>query len=152
MSRHPSLTPRTWAVVVLLAALLAAGLQWGPERIRRWRADRTATRFVAALHDGDTAALSGLTPGGRTRNVLCARRTWPAAYWSRAGRAPAIEHLPPGMDIGYRVVGDTLPDLGKPAEFLIFIVAERPGQVDRYFANLRGRAWDEPFRTCVRGG
>ena len=152
MPRDPSLRPGRWAAVVLLACLVAAGLQWGPERLHRWRADRTAAQFVAALHDADSSTLSTLAPGGRTRNILCARRTWPRAYWSRAGRAPTIEPLPPGMDIGYRVVGDTLPGNGQPAEFLIFVVAERPGQVDRYFANLRGMAWNEPFRACVNGG
>ena len=152
MSRRPSLSRGSWAAVILLAGFLAAGLHWAPERVQSWRADRTAARFVAALHAGDSATLSRLTPGGRTRNILCARRTWPAQYWSRAGGAPGIEHLPPGMDIGYRVTGDTLPGHGTPAEFLIFVVPHRPGQVDRYFANLRGTAWNEPFRACVNGG
>ncbi len=31
-------------------------------------------------------------------------------------------------------------------------VAERPGQVDRYFADLRGTSWSEPFRVCLHGG
>ncbi|HEU5041215.1 MAG TPA: hypothetical protein VFT84_10360 [Gemmatimonadales bacterium] len=139
-------------VAVFLAAAAAAALQWGPARLARWRADRTADRFVDALHRADSAALSRLTPGGKTRGILCARRLWPAAYWSRGGGAPPVERMPSGMDYRYRVVGDTLVERKAPAELEFFIVADRPGEVDRYFADLRGTSWSEPFRVCLHGG
>ena len=151
MSRRATLGPRAWIAILAVAGAVAAGLQWGPGRWNRWRADRTAGRFVAALHDADSSALAGLTPQGQTRAVLCARRTWPAAYWTRAGGEPSLEQLPPGMDLGYRVLGDTLEGRG-PASFLFFIRADRPNQVDRYFANLRGLPWGDAFRTCLHGG
>ena len=152
MSRQPTLSRGAWVVVILLAGLVAAGLQWGPARVSRWRADRTATRFVTALHAGDSAAIGELTPRGKTKGILCARRIWPAAYWSRAGGEPSIERLPGGIDFRYRVVGDTLAERAAPAVFEFYIVPEQPGQVDRYFANLKGTSWSEPFRGCIAAG
>jgi hypothetical protein len=152
VSRQPSLSRGAWVAVIAAAGLVGAGLQWGPAMVSHWRADRTAARFVTALHDADSASLAALTPNGRVRSILCARRTWPAAYWSRGGGRPSVEPLAEGMDLGYRVIGDTLRERGVPATFLIFIVPERPEAVDRYFANLRGLPWMEPFRACLKGG
>ena len=152
MSGKPTLSRGSWLAVILLAGVAGAAFQWGPARLAHWRADRTARQFVSALHASDSAALAGLTPGGKTKGVLCARRLWPAAYWSRGGAVPAVEPVSSGLDFRYRVVGDTLPGRHAPAEWEFYIVAERPGRVDRYFADLRGTSWSEPFRVCLHGG
>jgi len=148
----PSLSRGAWAAGVLIAAAALAFLQWGPERIARWRADRTAAGFVSALHRADSAALAGFTPTGRTTGILCARRHWPAAYWARGAGEPALERLSDGLgDFRYRVAGDSLPDHAGPATFEFYILPGRPTKVDRYFADARVAAWSDRFRTCVRG-
>lgn len=152
MSRRAALSRAGWLAVIAGAAALAAALQWGPARVTRWRADRSADRFVAALHAADSGAIARFTPSGKTRGILCARRVWPSAYWSRAGAVPPVVSVPGGMDFRYRVVGDTLPERQVPAQWEFYIVAERPEQVDRYFADLRGTSWSEPFRDCLHGG
>lgn len=152
MPGQPVLSRRGWAGVILLAAVAAVLLRWGPDRLTAWRADRTAERFVSAFHRADSAALAGLTPSGNPAGILCARRTWPEAYWSRRGAVPPVELVGTGLDRHYRVVGDTLPERVGPAVFDFFIVADKPGLVDRYFSDLRGVPWAERFRGCLQGG
>jgi hypothetical protein len=62
----------------------------GPGVVTRWRADLTARRLARAMHQVDSIAMANLSASGSSKNLLCARRHWPTAFWSHKGREPEV--------------------------------------------------------------
>jgi hypothetical protein len=56
---------------------------------------------------------------------------------------------PPG-ELGYRMIGDTLPIQGVPAIFDFFIVKARPTKVERVFVDGRLGVWTPDVYACLQ--
>src|ERR671914_787752 len=96
------------AIVVLTTLILASR----PLRVR-WEADRTAHRLVQALHTRDSTVFASLSARDTPRRFRCVQELWPAEFWSQNGQAPILTKIPaPPGEFGYRMVGDSLPEIG----------------------------------------
>jgi hypothetical protein len=131
----------------VLAALLLAGR---PLRVR-WEADRTAHRLLQALHTRDSTAFASLSGSGSPRTFRCIQELWPREFWSLKGHAPNLTKIPaPPDELGYRMVGDSLPDIGAPAVVDFFIVKTRPTRVKRLFVDSRLGVWTPAVYACLK--
>jgi hypothetical protein len=140
---------RVLAVFGLPVALGALLLVSRPLLVR-YEADRTAHRLLQALHTRDSTAFTSLSARGSSRTFRCVQELWPPEFWSRNGRAPQLTKIPaPPGEIGYRMLGDSLRDIGAPAVFDFFIVKARPKKVERLFVDARLRVWIPAVYACL---
>jgi hypothetical protein len=115
---------------VALGAVGAVFVVWAGtgENLARWRAERTARAFGAAVWRQDSVRIASLTQSGSARNVLCAARGPLARHWHGTQGSPRIVRR-----IRYK---DTLEFAVQPvgtAESFQFVVPlANPRQVDRY--------------------
>jgi hypothetical protein len=132
-------------MVVLAALILASRPLWV-----RWQADRTAERLVQALYTRDSAAFVSLSARGSPRALGCVQKLWPDEFWSMKGRAPNLMKIaaPPG-ELGYRLVGDSLWEVGAPAVFDFFIGKTRPTKIERLFVDSRLGVWTPAVYACL---
>jgi hypothetical protein len=146
------MTPRRRLLAFIIACDVAGLATWqGPPLIAHWRADRTARRVADALYHADSTRLLRLSGMGSARNLLCARRLWPAEFWMRRDGAPLIPHRirPYGEAYGYRTVGELLPGDHRPAVVEFHIRPTRPTKVATIFADARTGVWSDTVRACM---
>jgi hypothetical protein len=132
-------------IVVLGTVILA-----GRPLFVRWRADRTAQRLVEVLHTRDSAAFASLSGRGSPRTCRCIQQLWPEEFWSQNGEAARLARIaaPPGQ-LGYRMVGDSLREVGAPAILDFFIVKDRADKVERLFVDSRLGVWTPAVYACL---
>jgi hypothetical protein len=116
----------------------------------RWQAERTAQRLVQVLHAKDTAAFASLSGRGSPQTFLCIQQLWPEEFWSLNGELPKLTRIsaPPG-ELGYRMLGDSLPEIGAPAVLDFFILKDRPSKVDEVFVDSRLGVWTPAVYACL---
>jgi hypothetical protein len=116
-----------------LVALIAVGSGftiWAgtDDNLARWRAERTAHAFGAAVWRKDSVRIASLTRSGSAHNVLCAARGPLARSWYGTQEAPRIVRR-----IRYH---DTLEfaiqPVGSTEIFQFMVPLATPGQVTRY--------------------
>jgi hypothetical protein len=139
-----------------LAFTLACGVAglaaWqGPALVAHWRADRTARQMADALYRADSTELLRVSATGSARNLLCARRLWPIAFWMRRDGGPLIPRRirPYGEAYGYRTVGGPVPGSQRPAVVEFYIRPARPTKVATFFADARLGVWNDRVRACM---
>jgi hypothetical protein len=134
-----------------LAALVAVGagfLVWAGirENLARWRAERTARAFGAAVWRQDSTRIASLTQSGSARNVLCAARRPLARHWYGTHGSPRIVRR-----IRYH---DTMEFAIQPAGateiFQFSVPLGNPGQVTSYLIPKLGDSGSAvAFRNCL---
>jgi hypothetical protein len=140
---------RVFTVLGSMVAFAALLLASRPLRVR-WEADRTAHRLVQTLHTRDSTAFASLSARRSPRTFRCVQELWPAEFWSLNGRAPNLTKIPaPPGEIGYRMIGDSLRDIGAPAVFDFFILKARPLKVERLFVDARLGVWTPTVYACL---
>lgn len=116
----------------------------------RWEADRTAGRLVQVLHTRDSAAFASLSGRGSPLTFRCIQQLWPEEFWSSNGELPKLTRIaaPPG-ELRYRMLGDSLRNVGAMAIFDFFIVKDRPKKIDRFFLDSRLGVWTPAVYECL---
>jgi len=116
----------------------------------RWKAERTAQRLVQVLHAKDTAAFSSLSGRGSSQTFRCIQQLWPEEFWSLNGELPKLTKItaPPG-ELGYRMLGDSLLEIGAPAIMDFFIRKDRPSKVHHVFVDSRLGVWTPAVYACL---
>jgi hypothetical protein len=116
--------------LVVLGAACAVLVVWlgTGKNLARWRAERTAHAFGAAVWRQDSTRIASLTQSGSAHNVLCAARGPLARHWYGTQDAPGIMSR-----IRYK---DTLEfavqPVGTAVSFQFVVPLANPGRVERY--------------------
>jgi hypothetical protein len=146
------MAPRGKLLAFLIGCGVAGLAAWqGPTLVSHWRADRTAWQVADALYRADSTRLVRFSASGSARNMLCARRLWPAEFWMRRDGAPLIPHRirPYGDTYRYRTVGEPLSGDHRPAAVEFYIRPTRPTKVASFFADARTGVWNDTVRACM---
>jgi hypothetical protein len=136
----------------MIACSVAVLAAWqAPTLVAHWRADRTARQVADALYHADSTRLLRLSGMGSARNLLCARRLWPAEFWMRRDGSPLTPRRirPYGGAYRYRTVGELLPGDQRPAVVEFHIRPARPTKVAIIFADARTGVWNDTVRACM---
>ena len=141
---------RRLIAVVVTMAVFATVILAGRPLFVRWQAERTAQRLVQVLHAKDTAAFTSLSGRGSPRTFHCIQQLWPEEFWSLDGELPKLTKIaaPPG-ELGYRMVGDSLPGMAAPAVLEFFILKDRPRKVHYVFVDSRLGVWTPAVYACL---
>ena len=121
------------AAKMSLLSLVAVGtgfLVWAGtnDNLARWRAERTAGAFSAAVWRQDSTRIASLTQSGSARNVLCAARGPLAKHRSGTHESPRIVR----RTRFHNTLDFTVQPPGATEVFQFSILLRNPGRVTGY--------------------
>jgi hypothetical protein len=66
------------------------------------------------------------------------------------GELPKLARIPaPAGELGYRILGDSLLDIGAPAILDFFILKDRPSKIDHLFVDSPLGVWTPAVYACL---